>query len=662
MLVLYASETGNAQDCAELIGRQAKARGLSDVRVLAADTYLSSAIDRLPREDVLVCVASTTGQGEFPNNGRAFWKYLRRRALPADLLGSVRCAVFGLGDSGYPKYNYCAKLLSKRFETLGGRSVVPLGLGDDQHAQGYDASLDLWLPKLWESLGASAVVDAGALALAPSFDVEVVGRVSDMPWLATEVCESVGHSVRRLEAPDDDALRARVLRSAEVVANARVTPPDWFQDTRLLTLEVALDGSGVSAIGSGTAEESAEETSESPASASAPQQSSAARINPGDVVGIWPRQDADAVRKILGACNLRYDDAVRVRTRTQTQTRGGGSRGGGDANVTCSAGGLLEGLVDVQGAPPRRTFIQAMAQLCPGDEATAMYKDRLVHLSSAQGREDFYEYVMQEGRNLVEVLADFSCVPMTLEWILSFAPRLQCRLYSMASVASEVSASPGISASPGVLSAPAARVDILAAMVQWKTPGRRLRRGLCSKTIAALAPGDRITVHLASGDLKPPLPSVPMILVGPGTGIAPLRSFLQFRRLQKSQARGSRSAEHVAPSVLFFGCRDRTKDFYFADEWRDMVDGDGDGGVLREVILATSRESTPKRYVQNVIKEQGKLVSELILEQGAHVYVCGRADSMPGEVERVLAELLDARVDVDARKKLLKRRLHVECW
>ena len=99
MLVLYASETGNAQDCVELIGRQVKARGLSDVRVLAADAYLSSAIDRLPREDVLVCVASTTGQGEFPNNGRAFWKYLRRRALPADLLGSVRCAVFGLGDS-----------------------------------------------------------------------------------------------------------------------------------------------------------------------------------------------------------------------------------------------------------------------------------------------------------------------------------------------------------------------------------------------------------------------------------------------------------------------------------------------------------------------------------------------------------------------------------
>lgn len=628
LLILYASETGNSQDCAELLGRQAKARGFRSIRVLPADSYASTSVEQLPDEEVLVFVASTAGQGEFPRNGRALWKFLRRKSLPGNLLRSVRFAVFGLGDSGYPKYNYCAKLLHRRFETLGGHSVVPLGLGDDQHPQGYDASLDLWMPKLWESLGASDIVDVSALSLTPKFAVDVVsaaeilrergqeqGLVGDAGARGGEGVHEVGQLVRMMESPMDDVVRDRSLLSAEVVSNTRVTPADWFQDTRVLTLKL-----------------------EAPA-VTGP-------LDPGDAVAIWPEQDEEAVHRVLDACKLGYDDVIRLRL------RGGQTGGTSEAPessealnssqqiITCKAGHLLGGFVDVQGAPPRRTFVQAMAQLCPAGPQTTMYKERLTHLASASGREDFYEYVMQEGRNIAEVLADFPCVPMTLDWILSFGPRLQCRYYSMAS-ALPIEARTGTAAA-----ATTATVDLLAAMVQWKTPGRRLRRGLCSKMIASLSAGDRITVSLTPGELKPPPLLVPMILVGPGTGIAPLRAFLQDRHRWASQGAA------VAPSLLFYGCRDRTKDFYFADEWRDMVES----GVLREVVLATSRESSPKRYVQDAIKERGNLVRELILAHGAHVYVCGRADSMPSSVERVLGELLGG------DRKLLSRICHFECW
>lgn len=619
ILILYASETGNAQDCAELLGRQAKARGFRCIRVLPADGYLSTSIEQLPAEDVVVFVASTTGQGEFPHNGRGLWKFLRRKSLPSNLLQSVRFAVFGLGDSGYPKYNYCAKLLNRRFETLGGHSIVPLGLGDDQHAQGYDASLDLWMPKLWEALDASEIVDASALELSPKFVVELISRDDGSlkereepteAWRNRRKAHEVGQLVRSLESPPESIQSGDTLVSAEVVSNTRMTPNDWFQDTRLLKLDLQLSDCANS-------------------------------FKPGDAVAIWPEQDADAVHDILGACNLHYDDIVRLHIRDTQVDNGVGMEplSISSEQITCKAGHLLEGFVDIHGAPPRRTFIQAMAQLCPLGSETIMYKERLIHLASANGREDFYEYVMREGRNLAEVLADFPCVPVTLDWILSFAPRMQCRYYSMASALP-------IEAQMGMPSITSASVDLLAAMVQWKTPGRRLRRGLCSKTIARLSAGDRVTVSLTKGELRPPPPSVPMILVGPGTGIAPLRAFLQDRRRLVLQG------VDVAPSLLFFGCRDRTKDFYFADEWRDMVAC----GVLREVVLATSRESSPKRYVQDAIKERGDLVRDLILVQGAHVYVCGRADSMPSSVERILGELLGE------DRKILARICHFECW
>lgn len=433
----------------------------------------------------------------------------------------------------------------------------------------------------------------------------------------------------------DDATNG--LLTATVVENKRLTPDDWFQDTRSVTLRV---------------------------DASEPLQLD---IKPGDVVGVWPKQDRHAIDSVLKACGLRYDDIVRVvQAQMQMQPSPMTSK---PSTLLAKAGHLLEGFVDVHGVAPRRTCIEAMAQLCPD----GMYKERLAYLASAQGREAYVDYVIREGRTLVDVMADFSCVPFSLAWILTFAPRLQCRLYSMAGI--DVDDEDGFDGGVGGEREDggdrgdrgdgrgAVRLNILAAMVEWKTPGRRLRRGLCSKTIAALAPGDRITIHVASGDLNPPPPSVPMILVGPGTGVAPLRAFLQDRQRQWMKATGERGntdnsigASSIAPSILFYGCRDRTKDYYFAEEWGEMVHT----GSLQEVVVATSREpAMPKRYVQNLIKERGELVREWIVERGAHVYVCGRADSMPSEVERVLGELL-AEVGLD--KKFLNKRFHVECW
>lgn len=95
-------------------------------------------VRNLPSEKLIVCVASTTGEGEVPDNMRTFWRFLLRKDLPVGSLQAVQHACFGLGDSSYPKFNYAAKRLHRRLEQLGSRALVPLGLGDDQDGLGID--------------------------------------------------------------------------------------------------------------------------------------------------------------------------------------------------------------------------------------------------------------------------------------------------------------------------------------------------------------------------------------------------------------------------------------------------------------------------------------------------------------------------------------------
>lgn len=134
LLILYASQTGNALDAAECIGRESERRGCPVV-VRPVDDYDGRC---LPEEDTVIFVVSTTGQGDTPDSMKVFWRFLLQKSLSKQWLEGVRYAVFGLGDSGYQKFNFVAKKLDNRLLYLGATAVVERGLGDDQHPSGYD--------------------------------------------------------------------------------------------------------------------------------------------------------------------------------------------------------------------------------------------------------------------------------------------------------------------------------------------------------------------------------------------------------------------------------------------------------------------------------------------------------------------------------------------
>lgn len=158
MTVLFASDNGNAENLAKRLANRGKARGLKSV-AYAMDEY---PIEDLSSEENIVLLTSTAGQGEFPQNGRAFWDTVKNST---DLdLANVSFTVFALGDSHYwPRkedkhyYNKPGKDLAARLQTLGGKLLIDVGMGDDQDPDQYHTGYNEWEPKLWQALNVANV-------------------------------------------------------------------------------------------------------------------------------------------------------------------------------------------------------------------------------------------------------------------------------------------------------------------------------------------------------------------------------------------------------------------------------------------------------------------------------------------------------------------------
>lgn len=158
LTVLFASDNGNAESLAKRLGRRGKARGLKTM-VMAMDDF---PVEDLATEENVVLICSTAGQGEIPQNGRAFWEAIKSNV---DLdLSHIHFAAFALGDSHYwPRkedkvyYNKPGKDLDARVAFLGGKRLIDIGLGDDQDPDNYHTGYNEWEPKLWQALGVDNV-------------------------------------------------------------------------------------------------------------------------------------------------------------------------------------------------------------------------------------------------------------------------------------------------------------------------------------------------------------------------------------------------------------------------------------------------------------------------------------------------------------------------
>src|SRR6202000_1371105 len=216
-----------------------------------------------------------------------------------------------------------------------------------------------------------------------------------------------------------------------------------------------------------------------------------------------------------------------------------------------------------------------------------------------------------ETLDVMAALQKFSGVRPHPEAFIEALEPLQPRLYSISS---------SHNATPGKLSL---TVDCVRYMI-----GKRKRLGLASTFLAErVQPGDEVKVYVqkADGFGLPTDPATPIIMIGPGTGVAPFRAFLLDRR-----ATGS-----IGRNWLFFGHQRSSCDFFYSDELNAMKTA----GLLSRLSLAWSRDGDKKFYVQDRMREVGREVWTW-LAGGAHIYVCGDAKRMAKDVERALVDII----------------------
>jgi sulfite reductase (NADPH) flavoprotein alpha-component len=216
-----------------------------------------------------------------------------------------------------------------------------------------------------------------------------------------------------------------------------------------------------------------------------------------------------------------------------------------------------------------------------------------------------------DGVDVLDFLREHPEVVFGAEEFVATLRKLQPRLYSIAS-------SPRVTPET---------IHLTVAAVRYRLRGRA-RKGVASTFLAdRLEVGETIPVflHSAKGFRMPEDPSAPMIMVGPGTGVAPFRAFLQDR--EASGAPGK--------SWLFFGDQRRATDFLYGDEFEKMAAS----GLLARLDTAFSRDQEEKVYVQHRMLEHGAELWKWIAEEGAYFYVCGDAKRMAKDVDAALKRI-----------------------
>ncbi|MDX8291607.1 assimilatory sulfite reductase (NADPH) flavoprotein subunit [Metabacillus indicus] len=227
------------------------------------------------------------------------------------------------------------------------------------------------------------------------------------------------------------------------------------------------------------------------------------------------------------------------------------------------------------------------------------------------GKEDQLK-VYIEGRDLVDLIEDFGPWTVSAEEFVQNLRKMPARLYSIAS---------SLTANPD-------EVHLTIGAVRYETHGRK-RSGVCSiLTAERLQPGDTLPVYIQKNQnfKLPENPDVPVIMVGPGTGIAPFRSFIQER--EETGAGGK--------SWLFFGDQHFVTDFLYQTEWQKALEN----GTLTRMDVAFSRDTAEKVYVQHRMLEQSKELYSWIKE-GAYVYICGDEKHMAHDVHSTLISIIE---------------------
>ncbi|GAA5861124.1 hypothetical protein JCM1840_003088 [Sporobolomyces johnsonii] len=622
IIIFYGSQTGSAEDYGTRIAKEAKARfGLSSL-VCDPEEYDFDNLDQVPEDCLVVFCMATYGEGEPTDNAVPLMDFLKEDGVQfsnGSTLNNLRYVVFGLGNSTYEHFNAIGRQIDERLTELGAKRVGPRGEGDDDKSMEEDYLA--WKDTMFDAIQAELGWEEGAGGDVADFEVHELSAVDEAKVYLGELSARALSGTRGVY--DAKNPFAAPLRNAK----------ELFEDgeRNCVHAEFDLADSGI-------------------------------RYQTGDHVGVWPLNadaEVDRILAVLGLTEKRHQ-TIDVKSLDPALAKV-------PFPVPTTYDTMFRHYLDISAHASRQTAGQ-FAKYAPHDAARAM----LEKLGS--DKEYYHEMVGSKCLKLSEVLVlaagdslasptDPSVVAQYTQWaipvdrIISAIPRLQPRFYSISSSPKLHPSSIHITAvvlkyepvagankvfgvgSNYLLNLKTAANQGIRSVREEGSPVYKLEgpRGKYKKEDVYAAP-----IHVRRSNFRlPTSPKIPIVMIGPGTGVAPFRAFLQDRVALARKAKdkdGPDALKDWGTIDLFYGCRRSTWDFLYKDEW-DAYARELDGKFRMHVALSRE-EGQPKVYVQQLLREEGERIGDALVNHKGYAYICGDAGSMAKAVERELATIL----------------------
>ncbi|KAL2158985.1 hypothetical protein VTH06DRAFT_3016 [Thermothelomyces fergusii] len=597
-IIFYGSQTGTAEDYASRLAKEGKSRFGLETMVADLEDYDFENLDAIPGDKVVMFVLATYGEGEPTDNAVDFTEFITADEPSFSLsndppLGNLHYVAFGLGNNTYEHYNAMVRNVDKALQKLGAQRIGEAGEGDDG-AGTMEEDFLAWKEPMWKALAEKMGLEEREAVYEPIFGItEREGLTRDSP----EVYLGEPNKLH-LDGTPKGPFNAHNPYIAPIETSYELFK---VKDRNCLHMEVDISGSNLT-------------------------------YQTGDHIAVWPTNAGEEVDRFLDIFGLteKRHSVISVKALEPT------------AKVPFPTPTTYDAIVRYHMeicAPISRQFLATLAAFAPDDESKA----EMTKLGN--DKDYFHSKVNAHYLNVARLLAivskgkKWTNVPFSA--LIEGITKLQPRYYSISSSSLEQPK----------------KISITAVVESQELPGRdEPFRGVATNYLLALKQkqngdadpspfgltyeitgprnkydGIHVPVHVRHSNFKLPSdPTKPIIMVGPGTGVAPFRGFVRERKKMVE------NGQEVGKTILFFGCRRSSEDFLYEKEWEEAKQVLGD---KFELVTAFSREGPNKVYVQHRLKERAKEVNEL-LQQKAYFYVCGDAANMAREVNAVLAQIL----------------------
>ncbi|KAI5118870.1 hypothetical protein M0805_005312 [Coniferiporia weirii] len=662
IVIFYGSQTGTAEEYAIRLAKEAKQKfGLASL-VCDPEEYDFENLDQIPEDCAVIFVVATYGEGEPTDNAVELTQHMSDESFEfskgAHRLEGLKFVMFGLGNKTYEHYNAIARRMDDELQAMGAIRIGERGEGDDDRSMEEDY-LE-WKDGMWEAFARELGVEEGQGGDSADF---VVSELDEHPHEKVYLGELSARALTKTKGIHD---AKNPYLSPITVARELFT---LDAERNCVHIELNIEGSGIA-------------------------------YQHGDHVGVWPSNADLEVDRLLCALglNLKKDTVIGIESLDPMLAKV-------PFPVPTTYGTVLRHYIDIS-AIVGRQILSTLSKFAPSPEAEAFLKRLNTNKDEysrvvAQGCLKLGELLQLAAGNDINVKPtpeNTTAWPIPFDIIVSSITRLQPRYYS---ISSSPKLYPGsIHVTAVVLKYQSLSSDHLPSKMVYGVGTNfllNLKQAQSGQSQENLLPahvnaptysldgprgaykgetGYRVPIHVRRSTFRLPTnPKTPVIMVGPGTGVAPFRGFVQER-----VALARRTIEKNGPEALadwgriwlFYGCRKSTEDFLYRDEWPQYEKELG-GKFAMHCALSREPPYKPdgsKIYVQDLVWEQREALADAILKGKGYIYICGDAKSMSKSVEETLMRILGeaqggtAEVEGAAEMKLLKdrSRLMLDVW